>query len=377
MSAGLLIAFTLFAATLVQALIITAWRTAIAKPMQQVAGSDEEAPPITVVVPARDEERGIAQLLQDLHAQSFPKQRCEVIVVDDGSSDRTLEIAEGMRARWPEMRVVRNAGEGKKAAITTGVGAAAHEVIVLTDADARCGPGRLRAIASAMREQEVDLLILPVWTEGLGMLGALQSIEQAALLGMSMGSALNGSPSLAYGANLAFKRTAFQEVGGYGSDRFASGDDLFLLRRMQARGKRIGALLNHEALVTTEATSTWGAFFAQRLRWAGKMRGAIGAMSFFGALALALPWVLLYVTLRFDLLISMGQNGFYQLLLLASAWLLWLLPPLGLVRDVQQTLGIQSRVLSNFFALIAFSVYAPLIAVLSLLIRPKWKGRRV
>jgi len=73
----------------------------------------------------------------------------------------------------------------------------------------------------------------------------------------------------------------------------------------------------------------------------------------------------------------MGQNGFYRLLLLASAWLLWLLPPLGLVRDVQQTLGVQARAAMNVFALIAFSVYAPLIGVLSLVIRPKWKGRRV
>lgn len=377
MSAGLLIAFTLFAATLVQALIITAWRTAIAKPMQQVTGSDEEAPAITVVVPARDEERGIAQLLQDLHAQSFQKQRCEVVVVDDGSSDRTLEIAEGMRARWPEMRVVRNAGEGKKAAITTGVGAAAHEVIVLTDADARCGPGRLQAISSAMREQQADLLMLPVWTEGHGVLGALQSAEQAALLGMGMGSALIGAPTLAYGANLAFRRTAFQEVGGYGNDRFASGDDLFLLRRMQAQGKRIGVLFSKDVLVTTDAMSTWGAFFSQRLRWAGKMRGAIGVMTLLGPLGLMLPWILLCVTLRFDLVISIGQHSFYQLLLIASAWLLWLLPPLGLVRDVQHTLGVQARPVMNVIALTAFSMYAPLIAVLSLVVRTTWKGRRV
>jgi len=377
MSSGLIIAFALFAAALVQALVIAAWRTAIARPMEQTGASVDEAPAITVVVPARDEERGIAELLQDLHAQSLPKPRYEVIVVDDGSSDRTMEIAEAMRARWPELRVLRNSGEGKKAAITTGVGAAAHEVIVLTDADARCGPGRLGAIAAATHSQAADLLVLPVLTTGHGLLGALQSAEQAALLGMSMGSALNGMPTLAYGANLAFRRAAFHEVGGYGNDRFASGDDLFLLRRMQSHGKRVGALLSPEVLVTTEAVSTWGAFFAQRLRWAGKMRGAIGAMSLLGALGFALPWVLLWFTLRFDVVASMGHNGFYQLLLLASAWLLWLLLPLGLVRDVQRALGVQGRAVTHLLALIAFSLYAPLIAVLSLVVRTAWKGRRV
>lgn len=377
MSEGLLIAFALFVAALAQALVIGRWRNSITKRMAKHAEGREQLPPITVIIPARDEEGAIAGVLQDMHRQAYPKELVQVLVVDDGSTDRTASIAQGMRAAWPQLEVLDNRGSGKKAAITTGVEAAEHDIIVLTDADTAFSKERLPAIAQTMRAGKLDMLILPVLTKGDGLLGALQASEQAALLGMAMGSALNGAPAMAYGANLAFTRAAFRDVGGFGGDRFASGDDLFLLRRMQAHGKRIGALLNRESLVTTDAAGTWGAFFAQRLRWAGKMRGAIGAMSFFGALALGLPWVLLYVTLHFDLVSSIGQNGFYQLLLLASAWLLWLLPPLGLVREVQQTLGVQSRAAISFFALIAFSVYAPLIAVLSLVIRPKWKGRRV
>ena len=377
MSTDLLIAFTLLGIALVHALVIGSWRSAIAERRNQDAEIKDGAPMMSVIVPARDEERGIAQVLQDLHAQAFPKERYEVIVVDDASSDRTASIARGMCPQWPGLRVLSNAGAGKKAAITTGAIAASHDHIVLTDADTRCGPERLKAIAMAMCEQQADLLILPVRTEGHGLLGWLQSTEQAALLGMSMGSALNGAPVLAYGANLAFTAAAFREVGGFANDRFASGDDLFLLRRMQAQGKRIGVLFSKDVLVTTDAMSTWGAFFSQRLRWAGKMRGAIGVMTLLGPLGLMLPWILLFVTLRFDLVISIGQHSFYQLLLIASAWLLWLLPPLGLVRDVQHTLGVQARPVMNVIALTAFSMYAPLIAVLSLVVRTTWKGRRV
>lgn len=377
MSEGLLIAFVLFVAALAQALVIGRWRNAIAKGYAQHSEGKEQPPPITVIIPARDEESVIAGVLQDLHRQAYPKELVQVLVIDDGCTDRTASIAHGMRAVWPQLDVLSNRGSGKKAAITTGVDAAEHNIILLTDADTAFGKERLQVIAQVMRADRLDMLILPVLTKGDGLLGALQASEQAALLGMAMGSALNGAPTMAYGANLAFTRAAFRDVGGFGGDRFASGDDLFLLRRMQAHGKRIGALLNREALVTTDAVGTWGAFFAQRLRWAGKMRGAIGATSFFGALGLALPWILLCVTLRFDLVSAMGQNGFYQSLLLASAWFLWVLPPLGLVRDVQQAFGAQSRVATSVFALVAFSVYAPLIALISLVIRPKWKGRRV
>jgi biofilm PGA synthesis N-glycosyltransferase PgaC len=374
MSTGLLIAFVLFTGAMLQAFIIASWRTAIAKSTSVRSDGGHEPPGITVVVPARDEERGIALVLQDLHGQAYPKDRCEVIVVDDGSSDRTMDIVRGMQSQWSQLRLSPNRGVGKKAAITTGVEEAKHPFILLTDADARCGQQRLSQVANALRDAE--MVILPVRTDGDGVLGRLQAIEQAAFLGMCMGTALNGTPVLAYGANLAFTREAFHEVRGFSGDRFASGDDLFLLRRMQSQGKRTCALLSREVLVTTEAVGSWGAFLAQRLRWAGKMRGAIGATSLLGALALALPWLILFATMRFNLVASIGQQGYYQLLLIASTWLVWLLPPLGLVRDVQGALGVPSSALKNLMALLAFSVYAPVIAVLSLVIRPKWKGRK-
>lgn len=377
MSTDLLIAFALLGIALVHALVIGSWHSAISEQRNRDAEIKDDGPMVSVIVPARDEERGIAQVLQDLHAQSFPKERYEVIVVDDASSDRTASIVRGMCPQWPGLRVLSNAGAGKKAAITTGANAAVHELIVLTDADTRCGPERLKAIAMAMREQQADLLILPVRTVGHGLLGWLQSTEQAALLGMSMGSALNGAPVLAYGANLAFTAAAFREVGGFANDRFASGDDLFLLRRMRAQGKRIGVHFSSDSLVTTEAVTSWIAFFAQRLRWAGKMRGAIGVFSLLGVIGLALPWMLLAESVNFSFVDSMGQRAFHHLLFLATAWMLWAVPPLNLVAEVQRAFGMRVRFMVNVFALLAFSAYAPVIAVLSLVLRTSWKGRRM
>lgn len=377
MSTGLLLAFLLFAAAAALAGVIGAWRQALSSPAEALQPDPGQEPDVTVVVPARDEEGGIALLLQDLHAQRYPKERLEVIVVDDASSDRTAGLARGMQRAWPQLKVVPNAGEGKKAAISTGVAAARGELIVLTDADGRCGPGRIAAIAAHWRVRRSALVVAPVWTAGHGMLGALQELEQAALLGAALGSAAAGRPFLAYGANLAFTRAAFLAVGGYHGDRYASGDDVLLLQRLRQLRMPVSAILSPEALVTVDAEHGWGAFVRQRLRWAGKMRAGGLATIVGGLLGLLLPWALLWATLRFDFVRSMGGHALYAAALLGTAWLCWLTPIIGLVGDAHRLFGRRARPMATLLALAAFSVYAPLVALLAQVVRPKWKGRRV
>lgn len=332
---------------------------------------------ITMIVPARDEAQGIGALLQDLHAQRYPRDRTEVIVVDDGSSDGTVAIVEGMLKAWPQLRLMRNAGIGKKAAITTGVEAARAELIVLTDADVRCGPDRLQALAAHWARGRSDFVILPVMTEGMDLLGRIQADEQVALLGMAFGTAATGSPTLAYGANLCFKRAAFLAVEGYSGDRFASGDDIMLLQRMKAHHRRITAFLSPQALVVAHAQPALGAMLQQRLRWAGKMRGVRGGMNVFGLLALAFPWALLVLTITFDHRANMGQGAFYSSLLIAGAWCSWTIPILALVSDVRRLLQRRASIGGTVLSLVAFSIYAPLIAGASMFVRPMWKGRRL
>lgn len=376
MSIGLFIALVLFIVATIQAAMITGWRARLGKAGAAETISEQANAGLTVVVPMREEEEGIAQLLQDIHAQRYPPDRLEVLVVDDGSTDRSVAIVEGMRPTWKGLTLIAAEGIGKKAAITSGVRHASNDMIVLTDADTRCGPMRLRMISDTLTDTQADLLIAPVWTEGAGFLGQLQAYEQAAFLGITMGSALSGAPLMAYGANMAFRKEAFDAVGGYDGDRFASGDDQFLLRRMRMNGKRIVALFTADAAVVAQAADSWGAFLRQRLRWAGKMRGdmhAVGAMSL---IALLWPWVLFAFTIRFSRTATIGQHAFYQIALLLGAWLLWVLPALMLVRQVCRAMQRPYASPRAVVALLCFSVYAPVIAVLSQVLHPSWKGRK-
>lgn len=376
MSACLLITLMLFILATIQAAKISGWRARLGRAGVMDALDGQTRPGVTVVIPMRDEEDGIAQLLQDLHAQRYPHDRLEVLVVDDGSTDRSVAIVEGMQRSWKGLTLISTEGMGKKAAIATGVRHAGNDMIALTDADTCCGPMRLRMISDTMTATQADLLIAPVWTEGTGFLGQLQEYEQAAFLGITMGSALAGTPLMAYGANMAFRKEAFDAVGGYRGDRFASGDDQFLLRSMRMNGKRIEALFTADALVVAQAADSWGAFLQQRLRWAGKMRGDFLAVGALGLIALLWPWVLFAFTIRFSQTATIGQHAFYQIALLLGSWLLWVLPAMTLVRQVCKAMQRPYSTPRAVVALLCFSVYAPVIAILSQVLRPSWKGRK-
>ena len=386
MSTPLILSVLAFGIGLLFALVVGGWREAIRTAWPKLAaetkGPYDEV--VSLIVPARDAADTLSPLLQDLHAQQWPKEAMEVIVVDDGSTDHTAAIVREMQKRWPGLVLISADGTGKKAAISQGVEQARGKWIVITDADARCGPLRVQRIMESVRDKEVDMLLMPVETcSSGGLLQTLQANEQTALLGVAAGTGLQGRPLLANGANMAFRRSIFRVMGGYSGDTWASGDDMFLLKRMLDAGRQVEYVLDPDVLVTVEAEKTFLDFWRQRLRWAGKMRTVGGFGGWLALAGLLFPWFLLYVSFSFTLLEMMYQRPLAIMLLLSSAWLLWLVPILALSRTVRRFLQAsgsepQNRGanISTLFSLIAFGIYAPLIAVASLFVRPKWKGRK-
>lgn len=377
MNASLLFCLCAFGAALVFALVVNGWRERIVQEGRSTRSSaDHDLPSVSLLVPVRNGAETITGLLQDLYAQHYPKEKLEVLVLDDHSEDGTVALVQGFMRTWPQLGLIRVQGEGKKAGITEGLQVAKSELIILTDADARCGPERLETAASRWQQAKSDLLLMPVFTESDGsLLGAIQREEQAGLLAVGAGSALGGVPVLANGANMAFSRSAFVEVGGYEGDPFASGDDLFLLDRMRRAGKKIDYLLDRRALVTVFAEPAFQRFWQQRLRWAGKMRGVPGAGKWAGMVALLLPYFLVFVTCSLNAEQSANQGLFRSALLLGSAWFMWFVPVIGLVREMKRFLGEPHSNMGALFSLLAFMVYAPVIAVVALFVRPVWKGR--
>lgn len=379
MSTLLVLCILAFGGASLFAMVVMDWRQRVQEQRlrQHATTAPTERPMVSVLVPARHAAGTIVPLLQDIYGGRYPRERTEVMVVDDGGDDGTAEAVRGLMRTWPQLRLIANEGAGKKAAITTGVRAAQGEWVLLTDADVRSGPQRVERFIAAAQEHGADLLLGPVRVSGEGLLGGLQATEAAALLAVAAGTASAGRPMLANGANMAFRKAAFEQVHGFEGDRWASGDDIFLLHRMERAGLRVHYVLEADALVEAQAEPTWSGFLQQRLRWAGKMRGVKGGSTVLGACGMLLPWALLALTCSLDPAEAVGRGLLRGLLLLAGAWVLWLVPVLMLVREARRFLAQRSLLVLDVLYLLAFTVYAPLIAIASLFVRPRWKGRRI
>jgi cellulose synthase/poly-beta-1,6-N-acetylglucosamine synthase-like glycosyltransferase len=240
-------------------------------------------PRVSVIVVVRNEEKNIIQLLEDMEKQSFPATHTEVWVVDDHSSDTTaaLVAAFSQKATY-SLQLLRLAeivtsslpgGNYKKKGIELAVARATGELMVCTDGDCRVGNHWLGAIAGFYMHKQPQFISGPVAFYGEEhFFEKLQSVEFASLIGSGAALLQAGIPAMCNGANLAFTKKAFIEVGGYAhTSGTATGDDVFLLQKINRAfpGKAL-FLQDQQAIVYTKAQKSIPEFVQQRKRWASK-----------------------------------------------------------------------------------------------------------
>ena len=249
-------------------LLLAGWKKAVAAPIEEPSGKE---PLISVIIPVRNEEHTIGNILGDLNAQEY--RNFEIVIVNDDSEDETLWTVNTLDLK--NLSVVHNKGKGKKAAITSGVAAARGSIIVTTDADCSVTPLWLKLLRAQFREHKVMMAFGGVRMAGRDtFFDAMQSMEFASLIGSGAATAALGRPTMCNGANLAFRKKVFGEVKGYQDNAdIPSGDDEFLMRKVHQAYPGGVRFVNHpEAIVTTSTQPTPEAFLNQRIRWASKWR---------------------------------------------------------------------------------------------------------
>lgn len=116
-------------------------------------------PAVSVVIPAKDAEAYLAETLESLTTQGLPVEDVEVLVVDDGSTDVTVAVAESFTPRLPRLRVLRNPGpHGPSAARNVGIAAAEGRAITFLDSDDWFGPGHLGTMIETLERLDVDFV---------------------------------------------------------------------------------------------------------------------------------------------------------------------------------------------------------------------------
>jgi cellulose synthase/poly-beta-1,6-N-acetylglucosamine synthase-like glycosyltransferase len=232
---------------------------------------------ISIIIPARNEERNIGACLEAIAAQKYPAHLFEVIVIDDHSEDNTAAIVNAWGGNVRCVSLADYIGSKpvnsyKKAALAAGIAQSKGELIVTTDADCIAPNYWLMHLAAIYQREKPSLIIAPViFTANHGTLQIFQLIDFMGMQGITAAAHRLRLGNMSNGANLAFTRAAYDQVNGYeGIDNIASGDDYLLTVKISKATNAIAYLKSPYAIVKTAPQPTWGAFLQQRIRWASK-----------------------------------------------------------------------------------------------------------
>lgn len=230
---------------------------------------------VSVVVPFRNEAANLGGVVHDLKSQTYPPFSYEVVLVDDHSTDGSFELLERLTQGDSRFRLAKLAAGavGKKAALAEAIRVSKGEIIITTDADCRLPETWCRAMIAHFENPAVMMCMGPVRVQrGTSFFESLQALEYVSVVAVTMGSIGWNRPTMATGANLAFRKDAFYAVDGYFNEQtLASGDDQFLMEKICARFRTpVAFTADSAALVVTRPAGDVRSFLRQRMRWAGK-----------------------------------------------------------------------------------------------------------
>ncbi|MDX2935359.1 bifunctional polysaccharide deacetylase/glycosyltransferase family 2 protein [Streptomyces ipomoeae] len=220
--------------------------------------------PVSVVVPAYNEKECIANTLESLARSTHP---IEIIVVDDGSTDGTSEIARATAEQLGmyNVRVIRQENAGKPAALNNGVRSASHDIVIMMDGDTVFEPDTVAKLVQPFADPSVGAVAGNAKVGNRNtVIGAWQHIEYVMGFNLDrrMYDLLRCMPTIP-GAIGAFRRDAVLEVGGMSEDTLAEDTDITIA--MHRAGWRV--VYQEHARAWTEAPGSLRQLWSQRYRW--------------------------------------------------------------------------------------------------------------
>lgn len=220
-------------------------------------------PTVSIIVPCWNEEKTLAGTIDSLLALDYPKEKLEILIVDDGSTDQTLAVANSWKSHR-QVRVFHKANGGKHTAMNLGLAHAHGELVGGLDADSFVEKDALMEIVRGFQNKEIMAITPSIRVfQPENILQKLQSVEynMGTFLRKMFGemNAIHVTP----GPFSIFRKEVFEHIGGY---RDAHGtEDLEIALRMHRHLLAIGNA--PRAFVNTVTPSTIKTLFKQRLRW--------------------------------------------------------------------------------------------------------------
>jgi chlorobactene glucosyltransferase len=268
----------------------------------------EHQPKVSLLIPARNEKANLELLLPTLVTQDY--RNLEIIVLNDHSTDRTLEIAQKYAARDSRLRVIEG-GEliagwlGKPNACRQLAQAATGEILVFTDADTLWQPDAISLCVKAMQATNADAMC--AWPEQI-LSGWFSSLVQpwmtwSVLALLPVWLIPNPRHKLIVSANgqmLAFKKDCYDSIGGFEPVKHSILEDMALARNVKAQNKRfvlLNGLGSVKCKMYSSTTETFDGFAKAAFVGLGSSVPALFVSILFFAWLFFVPWIWLIVAL--------------------------------------------------------------------------------
>ncbi len=217
----------------------------------------KQNPDVSIIVPAYNEEVMISNCLNSLLSLNYPKNKYEVIVVNDGSTDRTQEIIESYSKKYSNLFLITKNNGGKASAQNFGLKYAKGKYILITDSDA------------VVEKEWISKMVKDLETNDI-VVGSFYSMENKTLLEKIQNSSylikfkyggLRGRPNI--GVNNGFHKEILKSVGGFDESRVSVTTD-FIKR---AENSNYKVYFDPDITVFTKFTNNIHGYFKQKLRW--------------------------------------------------------------------------------------------------------------
>ncbi|MBQ1696975.1 MAG: glycosyltransferase [Bacteroidales bacterium] len=240
-----------------------------------------------IIVSAKNESQNITKFLDSIKAQTLDG--AHLILIDDNSTDNTYDLAAARQD--VDITLLKNTGKGKKQALNFGISHSKADYILSTDADCFPQPRWAETLIAAAQNVDADMIMAPVIIEAPDKSKMFQRLWQAesfALITITAGTCISGSPVMCNGGNIGYRSTFIKKSIGDINGKYASGDDMFMMESAGRQHKRFVYAKNPDAVIRTDGVENLHQLLNQRARWVSKTGGYTDSYILFFAFAILL-----------------------------------------------------------------------------------------
>ncbi|MCP9198779.1 glycosyltransferase [Gramella sp. GC03-9] len=335
----------------------------------------------SIIIPYRNEAENLPELFKSLSGLRYPSELYEIILVNDESEDDSLKLCEEFQESFPGLKIKlienkRRTTSPKKDAVLTGIDQARFEYIVTTDADCIVPVKWLAGFDQQIQENDTKLIAGPVGFIGSADVRAklftrFEELDFLSLQATTIGSFGIEKGFMCNAANLGYSKSVFEKYNGYeGNEEIASGDDVFLLQKLNKAGEKVAFLKSPELIVQTRFQKSLRALIHQRLRWASKTSSFISKLAkFTGIIVFLMNFMLIFGAV----MAFLGYTDYQYVLM---AFLVKFNIDFIILYRAAKFFKREEILRSYLWGSIVYPFYTIYISILAMLTDYEWKGRR-